>query len=71
MSEPDYQRGQPVWDIARHKRGLQPNGIITDIDWHEEEITVSFHDCDDWELYSFDDFLGMYTSKFGGGWWLE
>jgi len=61
---------ESVWVPSRREENLNPNGIIIEIDRDNEEITVYFYDKT-YVVFDSYAFEGMYTSKFGGGWWLE
>lgn len=76
---PRIRRGQRLWackfavpeaEQDPNKLKLNPNGVITKINWHDQLVYVSFHGGNV-EEFTFDELEGNWTDKFQGGWWLE
>ena len=65
----EIRRGQSFHHEDRHAKdgSMNANGIITDIEWEDKVITVSFAKGEK-EEYSFDDLLGNWNEKLGGYW---
>ena len=75
----NLRREIAVWVEERIAKGKQPNGYISNINWQQQLVSVYFHDHDpgcnfkqlkggDYQTFSWDDFEGNFTEKFGGAW---
>lgn len=68
MIDRQPRKGDRVWIEQRHTEGVgQPNGTITNLDFHFEEIEVVFLDGKI-DYYTFDQFECNWSNRFGGIW---
>lgn len=63
--------GQKIWVEERLDTKQQPNGTILMVNWQDEEVTVKYQDCQDYDMFTFDQLRGNWTDKFGGSWMIH
>ena len=62
------RRGERVYDSRRELPADQPNGVVLDIHYPTQEVTVLFEKKT--KLYDFDCFSGKWSDQFEGCWML-
>lgn len=69
MSNKSPRRGESVWFRERYEAGKHPTGIITQVNYDEQEVVVIYVGGDVGH-FQFDDLDGHRTERAGKTWWI-